>query len=37
MTFIQKLLAVLGIRTARVAGGSASAWAMKQPQEPENL
>lgn len=37
MQLLQKLLAFLGIRAAHVAAGSASAWAMKQPKEPENL
>lgn len=37
MQLLQKLLSVLGIRTAQVAAGAASVWGMKQPKEPENL
>lgn len=37
MSIFQKFLAFLGIRSAKVAAGAASAWGMKQPKEPENL
>lgn len=37
MSLVQKFLAFLGIRSAKVAAGAASAWGMKQPKEPKNL